>query len=72
MNLLQNIQSLHLQGTLAYYLNADFAVYIDMTSYVFSRNILIPYAPYQFIWKSHNVINSGKSDITLNLHFDFI
>ena len=56
MKLLQNIPTLHLQGTLAYYLNADFAVYTDLTSYVFSRNILMPLA----------------SDITLHLHFDFI
>ena len=49
MNLLQNIQSLHLQGTLAYYLNADFAVYTDKTSNVFSRNILMPYPPYQYL-----------------------
>ena len=43
MTLLQNIQTLYLQGTLAYYLNSDFAVYTDLTSYVFSKNILMPF-----------------------------
>ena len=46
MTLLQNIQALHLQGTLAYYLNSYLAVYTDLTSYIFSKNILMPFMHY--------------------------
>ena len=46
MTLLQNIQTLHLQGTLAYYLHSYLAVYTDLTSYIFSKNILMPFMHY--------------------------
>ena len=45
MRFLQNIQTLHLQSTLIYYLNADLSVYTDLTLYVFLSKILMSYAP---------------------------
>ena len=55
MKLLQNIQTLHLQGTLAYYLNSYLAVYTDLTSYIFSKNILMPFMHY-FLFDFCNIL----------------